>query len=279
MKAYKVFKSDWKCREFKYELGKKYHHKGDISICSSGFHACVELIDCFDFYDFNSKNKVALVELGGHIIHENNKSVCSEIEIIKEISWNDVLNMVNTGKANTGNRNSGDSNSGDSNSGDSNSGNRNSGNRNSGYRNSGNSNSGDSNSGYSNSGNRNSGDSNSGNWNSADYETGVFNSKQPKYINVFNKKCKKDLWDNAEKPNLIYSTVINEWIYYSEMTDEEKENDKHAFIRGGYLKTYEYKEAWANAYNKATSEDIELLKKLPNFNSKVFYEITGIKVD
>ena len=284
MKAYKVFGNDWKCRGFQYELSKTYKHNDVVKICESGFHACIKLVDCFNYYDFNPENKVAIVELSGNMDSNEDKVASSIIDILEEISWNDVLNMVNIGKANTGYRNSGDRNSGYSNSGDRNSGNRNSGYSNSGYRNSGNSNSGNSNSGnsnsgYSNSGNSNSGNRNSGDWNNTDYETGFFNSKQSKYINVFNKKCKKDLWNNTEKPNFIYDIIINKWVYYFDMTDEEKENDKHAFIRDGYLKTCGYKEAWVNAYNKATQKDIDLLKKLPNFDSKVFYKITGIKID
>jgi hypothetical protein len=62
------------------------------------------------------------------------------------------------------------------------------------------------------------------------------------------------------------------------MTDKEKADNKNAFVTGGYLKTYSYKEAWANAYKKATKEDIKLLKALPNWDATIFEDITGIKV-
>jgi hypothetical protein len=65
------------------------------------------------------------------------------------------------------------------------------------------------------------------------------------------------------------------------MTDDEKkeESNKNAFVTEGYLKTISYKEAWANAYKDASKEDIDLLKALPNFNKKVFKEISGIKIN
>jgi hypothetical protein len=62
------------------------------------------------------------------------------------------------------------------------------------------------------------------------------------------------------------------------MADDEKKNNKDAFVTDGYLKTFTYKEAWANAYAKATKEDIILLKALPNWDASVFEEITGITV-
>lgn len=62
------------------------------------------------------------------------------------------------------------------------------------------------------------------------------------------------------------------------MTEQEKIDNKNAFVCGGYLKTLEYKEAWAEAYKDASKEDIKLLKALPNFDADVFFEITGIKI-
>ena len=298
MKAYKVFNPDLTCRNFKYKVGKTYTHKGDIEMCGSGFHSCLNAVDCFNFYDFNPNNKVCEVELLGEIINGNDKSVCSKIKIIKELCWDDVLKLVNSGNSNsgyrnsgyrnsgnknTGDRNSGNRNTGDSNSGDWNSGNRNTGDRNSGYRNSGDSNSGDwnsgnSNSGYKNSGYKNSGNRNSGDWNSCNRETGFFNSKNPKSINVFNKPCNIDIWESSEKPDFIYDININIWVCWGDMTDGEKKNNKDAYVTNGYLKTKTYKEALKESFEKATKEDIKLLKKLPNFNSVVFEEITGIRI-
>ena len=62
------------------------------------------------------------------------------------------------------------------------------------------------------------------------------------------------------------------------MTDKEKIDNKNAFVTEGYLKTLSYKEAWAEAYKSASKEDIALLKALPNWDAKVFEEITGLKI-
>ena len=178
MKGYKVFNPDWTCRGYQFEVGKTFTEDVTPVCCDSGFHFCTKAVDCFKYYAFSPNNKVAEVEALGEIVTNNDDSKCStnKIHIIREITWHEVLDLVNLGKACTGLRNSGDYNSGDDNSGDDNSGNRNSGDCNSGNRNSGDCNSGNYNSGDDNSGNRNSGDCNSGNYNSGDYNSGNRNS-------------------------------------------------------------------------------------------------------
>ena len=188
MQGYKVFEPDWTCRGFQYAVGETFEENVTPSCCNRGFHFCTELKDCFNYYSFDPNNKVAEVEALGDIDtqDDDSKYCTNKIHIIREITWQEVLDLVNLGKActglcnsgdwNSGNRNSGNRNSGDCNSGNRNSGNRNSGNRNSGNRNSGDCNSGDWNSGDCNSGNRNSGDWNSGDCNSGDWNSGNRNS-------------------------------------------------------------------------------------------------------
>ena len=62
------------------------------------------------------------------------------------------------------------------------------------------------------------------------------------------------------------------------MTDADKKADPNFYVRGGQLRKRDYKEAWQLAYSKASKQDIANLKKLPNFNAKVFEQISGIKV-
>lgn len=172
----------------------------------------------------------------------------------------------NTGEENTGDRNSGDRNSGNCNSGHWNSGHGNSGNRNSGHWNSGNWNSG-----Y-----RNSGDENSGYGNKTNRETGIFNTTEGT-LRLFNKPT--DLkWDDIDHPN-FYEFCLNKWITESEMTDAEKKADPQFSVRGGYLKTYTWKEAWANYWRDTDEEDRRRVLNLPNFSWDVFTEITGINPD
>ena len=132
MKAFKVFNPDWSCRPgsnvFHFEVGKTYEHTGPVVPCQSGFHACLKLDDCFSYYNFNPDNKVAEVEVENYLTHDDDSKVAAgRITIVRELSWQEVLDLVNTGKNNTGKNNSGNGNSGDGNSGHGNSGDGNSG--------------------------------------------------------------------------------------------------------------------------------------------------------
>ena len=96
MKAYKVFNPDWTCRNFLYEVGKSYEINEMPVLCAKGFHACKKAIDCFGYYSFNPKNKVAEVELFGDIVgKDGGKQATNKILIVKELTWHEVLELVN----------------------------------------------------------------------------------------------------------------------------------------------------------------------------------------
>ena len=290
IKAYKAFNSDLTCKGFQYDVGKEYHHKGKLEMCNSGFHACTKLADCFKYYRFSAQEtRVAEVLVWGSLDHDDgagSKLCASNIKIVRELSWHEVTALCNTGTSNSGFGNSGNSNSGsfnngNRNSGDYNSGNRNSGNWNSGYCNSGNSNTGNCNSGDWNSGYGNSGYGNSGSWNSGDCNAGIFNTGACEYAFAFNQLVKKqDLEDIPSIPFLRFNLV--EWIPEKHMLPEEKEQHPEYATVGGYLKKYDYKEAFRKSFEEARREpdwpeQLEMLKELPNFDAKVFEEISGIK--
>ena len=268
MKGYKVFEPDWTCRGFQYAVGKTFEEDVIPLYCNRGFHFCTELKDCFNYYLFDPNNKVAEVEALGEIDTETNRSkhCTNKIKIIREISWEEVLKLVNIGKDNTGLCNSGNRNSGDWNSGDCNSGNRNSGNRNSGN---------------CNSGNRNSGDWNSGDWNKTNFSSGCFNTKESKIL-MFNKPSDwtfSDWWDSEARYllNKIQYNVL-EWIWSENMTDEEKEKYPEYETTGGYLKKLDESECGQIWWDSLSDPEKNIIKSLPNFDAKIFKEITGIDI-
>ena len=303
MKGYKVFNKDWTCRNFKYEVGKTYEmDTTEIKLCDRGFHFCEKASDCFQYYSFNPQNKVAEVEALGAILTDGKTFCTNKIHIIREITWQEVLDLVNLGKGctglrnsglcNSGDRNSGDCNSGNYNSGDWNSGNWNSGNWNSGNWNSGNCNSGNYNSGNWNSGDRNSGDRNSGDCNSGDrnsgncnkssFNNGCFNTIEPT-IMMFNKPSNityRD-WVNSDARYLLNQIPkdVVEWIWSDDMTDEEKTAHPEHETTGGYLKVLDESECCQIWWNGLTNDDKNIIKSIPNFDPKKFFKITGIRVE
>lgn len=263
MKGFKVFNSDWTCRDFQFEVGKTFTEDVTPVCCDRGFHFCTKAADCFKYYDFNPDNKVAEVEALGDIDTNNDDSKCStnKIHIIREITWQEVLDLVNLGKACTGLCNSGDWNSGNCNSGDCNSGNR-------------------------NSGNRNSGDWNSGDWNKTCFSNGCFNTELPK-IFLFNKPSDWTYqdWLNSDARYILMDCPSNvlSWIWEDDMTDEEKEQHPEYSVTGGFLKHIEKETGrqmwWDGLSDRKKERKKDIVMRLPNFDKDIFKEITGITVE
>ena len=301
IKGYKVFNPDWTCspngNTKQYTCPCTFEEDVNPSVCNAGMHFCKVAADCFNYYNFNPDNHVAEVAAYGTVVEKGDKCATNKLEIIREIPWAELLEMVNTGKGcaglcnsgdcnsgdwNSGNRNSGNCNSGNRNSGNCNSGNRNSGNCNSGNCNSGDRNSGNWNSGDCNSGNRNSGDCNSGDWNNTNFSNGCFNTVEPT-IHLFNKPSSwtyRD-WLNSEARYLMNQIQgdILEWVYLSDMTDEEKAAHPEAETTGGYLKELDNPESAVIWWRLLDQRKKNVIMKIPNFDKAIFKEITGIDVD
>ena len=277
VKGYKVFNPDWTCRGFQYEVGKCYEMDEKPVVCKRGFHFCKNLLDCYEHYRFDENNKVTEVTAYGDIdIDEYEKKYCTnKIKIEKELNWNEVLNMVNTGKNCTGFRNTGDCNTG---------------NRNTGYCNTGDCNTGDCNTGYRNTGNRNTGDCNTGDyntgdWNTGNWNTGCFNTVEQK-IFLFNKLSDwtmKD-WINSEARSIFYDIRISpvQKINKKDMTEKEKEQHPEYQTTGFYLKelrSEEIAEERQKYWNQLSQKQKDIVMAIPNFDKEIFKEITGIDVD
>lgn len=295
IRGYKVFNPDWTCRDMQYEVGKTYKHDGPIAICKAGFHFCKKVADCFNYYYFDPKNKVAEVEATGLMESDGTKCVTNEIKILREISWAEMLELANGGKGNTGlrntgnwnagslnagNHNIGDWNTGDCNSGNCNPGNWNTGDCNSGGLNTGYWNTGSYNTGDWNTGNYNTGDENTGNWNSGDRNTGFFSTLTPK-VDLFEKPSKFTYAQALNIPGIYilnHAYKNNWWIPSRDMTDEEKAAHPEHETTGGYLKSIPFKAACALMWKDLSDDDKRKVLEIPNFDADIFYRITGIQV-
>ena len=283
VRGYKVFNPDWTCRHFQYEVGKVFEEDVEPSCCDRGFHFCLKAADCFNYYSFNSNNKVAeVVALGAVDYSEDNSKACTnKIHIVREILWQEVLTIVNTGKDCTGLCNTGDWNTGNRNTGDWNTGNRNTGNRNTGDWNTGDWNTGNRNTGDWNTGNRNTGNRNTGDWNTCNQSTGCFCTEQQP-IMFFNKPSTWSLedWYRSEARSLMNQIPkdVVEWIYEEDMTDEEKAEHPTYKTTGGYLKVLDESECGQIWWDGLSEHEKMVIENLPNFDPKLFRQCTGIDV-
>ncbi len=285
--GFKVFRPDWTCdptgyNPKQYTCPGKFEEEGELDVCGHGMHFCQTAADCFNYYSFNSENKVAEVIAYGEVRTEGDKSCTDKLEIVREIPWDEVLRIVNlgkncTGRCNTGNRNTGDCNTGDCNTGDWNTGNRNTGNRNTGDWNTGNRNTGDCNTGDWNTGNRNTGD-----WNKSSFNTGCFNTEEQK-IMLFNKPSNMTYseWLDSDARYLLNQIPkdVVEWVYEEDMTDEEKAAHPTYETTGGYLKVLDESECGQLWWGSLSDRRKEIIKAIPNFDAEIFFQCTGIRVD
>lgn len=236
VKGFKVFNPDWTCnpngKPFQYEVGGIYKEDVKPMVCDRGFHFCEKAADCFNYYQFNPENKVAEVIALGEVDSDGTKSCTNKIQIVREIPWQELLEIVNTGKGCTG---------------------------------------------LCNSGNRNSGDCNK-----CSFSNGCFNTVSPK-IYLFNKPSEWTYqdWLNSEARYLLNQIPgdVLEYIYLSDMTDEEKAEHPEAETTGGYLKILDNSECAVIWWRGLSDRQKAVITAIPNFDKEIFKQITGIDVD
>ena len=255
VKGYKVFRPDWTCspngNTKQYTCPGVFEEDVTPVRCGHGMHFCRRAADCFHYYTFDPNNHVAEVIALGDIAEEGDKACTNKLQIVREVPWSEVLEIVNSGKACTGLCNTGDWNTG----------NRNSGNRNSGSWNTGNGNTGD--------------------WNATSFSNGCFNTEEPE-IFMFNKPSGITYrqWLSMHARYLLEQipgrAVV--WIFSDDMTDEEKAAHPEHETTGGYLKKLDEPgnaQIWWDGLNE---HDRNTIKALPNFDAVIFEKCTGIKI-
>lgn len=236
VKGFKVFNPDWTCspngNTKQYTCPGKFEEDITPIRCGRGMHFCKKAADCFNYYNFNPENKVAEVIAYGDIAEEGDKCCTNKLEIVREIPWAELLEIVNMGKGCTG---------------------------------------------LWNSGNRNSGD-----WNKCSFSNGCFNTTSPK-IYLFNKPSEwtYEDWLNSEARYLLNQIPgdVLEYIWLSNMTDEEKAAHPEAETTGGYLKVLDNSECAVIWWRGLSDRQKAIITAIPNFDKAIFKEITGIDID
>ena len=233
IRGFKVFNPDWTCRDKQYTCPGAFEEDVTPSVCDRGMHFCKKAADCFNYYSFNPENKVAeVIALAERTVEDGDKCATNYLEIVREISWQEVLEIVNTGKGCTG---------------------------------------------LCNSGNRNSGD-----WNKCSFSNGCFNTVEPK-IYLFNKPSDwtyRD-WLNSDARYLLNQIPgdVLEYVWFEDMTDEEKTAHPEAKTTGGYLKQLDNSECGSIWWRGLNDYEKSIIKAIPNFDKEIFKEITGVDVD
>jgi len=74
------------------------------------------------------------------------------------------------------------------------------------------------------------------------------------------------------------ATWLNKWVEFKDLTAIEKKENPGAATCEGLLKTWTYKEAWANFWRDTDETNRKKFLALPSFDTSIFKEITGIDV-
>ena len=245
--GFKVFRPDWTCdptgyNPKQYTCPGKFEEEGELDVCGHGMHFCQTAADCFNYYSFNSENKVAEVIAYGEVRTDGDKSCTDKLEIVREIPWDEVLRIVNIGKNCTGRCNTGDCNTGDC-----------------------------------NTGNRNTGD-----WNKSSFNTGCFNTEEQKIMlfNKPSDMTYSE-WLGSDARYLLNQIPkdVVEWVYEEDMTDAEKAAHPTYETTGGYLKVLDESECGQLWWGSLSDRRKEIIKAIPNFDAEIFFQCTGVRVD
>lgn len=284
IEGYKIFNSDWTCRNKQYSCPGYFKEDVVPEVCVRGMHFFTDIESYFKLFPLKKDMRIAKVIAVGDIDEGLFTNCCTnKIFIVEEIPIRTIMGKLNPGgetnigyanigEGNCGNNNIGDNNRGNNNIGMNNCGNYNSGNGNEGYYNVGSFNmgyynTGDHNIGCSNSGYCNIGDYNTGSYNEISYSTGFFNTKeQPIYM--FNKPTKLSSFmiHKSEGMKLVHQlmTIYNIDFYYNKNV-----------IYSSYCKKLRNK-AWHCTF---TEKQKEAVLSLPNFDAEIFKKITGIDIN
>lgn len=249
VKGYKVFRPDWTCRpngSFKqYGCPGVFEDDVAIKVCDKGMHFCRKLADCFTYQPFDSEYHVCEVIALGDVEEDNDKCCTNKLEVVRELDWTEVLDIVNTGKGCTGYGNSG--------------------NRNSGY----------GNSGY----------GNSGDWNYSSYNSGCFNTEGHKIMLFDKPSdWTYEDWLASDACWLLRRIPQDavEWVYACDMSDQEKADHPECITIGGYLRKISQEDRQQMAqdfWNRLSKRNQQIIKDIPNFDAEKFRLCTGIDVD
>lgn len=93
MKAYKGFNKDMTCRGFQYEEGKEYQ-VNEAKLCKSGFHACIDPIDCMSYYGPSSSvyHEVELEDVCDK--KSEDSKICGRgVEIGKRLTLSEIISI------------------------------------------------------------------------------------------------------------------------------------------------------------------------------------------
>ena len=85
-------------------------------------------------------------------------------------------------------------------------------------------------------------------------------------------------WKNSEAYDILTKITKSQWIWYDDMTEEEKSKYPSAKTCDGYLKETERKTGSKQWWTSLEMHEKATIVQLPNFDLDIFNDIMGFKV-
>ena len=114
-----------------------------------------------------------------------------------------------------------------------------------------------------------------------DFSSGFFNTQEQSVV-AFNRVCEisRDEFAYSRGVRVLNWNFESSWWIYSEnMSEKEKTEHPEYETTGGYLKTVDFQTACKMMWDNLDDGDKNAVREIPNFDAKVFMEITGIDVN
>lgn len=93
---------------------------------------------------------------------------------------------------------------------------------------------------------------------------------------VFNTKVSETEYDEIKKSLPSIKLPVTFLVGKDDMTEDEKKEHPVYKTIGGYLRQLSYEDAWAKVWSEMSDIDKNKILSIPQFDSKIFKEITGI---
>ena len=107
----------------------------------------------------------------------------------------------------------------------------------------------------------------------------MFCNEEPK-LTMFNKETDMtwEEWRNCEAYDILTRVKKSEWVWYDDMSEEEKQKYPSAKTCAGYLKETERKVGSKDWWNSLDISEKATIIQLPNFDLDIFNDIMEFKV-
>ena len=107
----------------------------------------------------------------------------------------------------------------------------------------------------------------------------MFCNEEPK-LTMFNKETDMtwEEWRNCEAYDILTRVKKSEWVWYGDMSEEEKQKYPSAKTCDGYLKETERKVGSKDWWNSLDISEKATIIQLPNFDLDIFNDIMEFKV-